>query len=270
MTAVEDTVEALEARIKDLIEEQKLLNRTVTSLQRRNLKLQELNTLKDEFIAIASHQLRTPVTAVKQYISLLMGDYVEPLTESQKLFLDKAEESNNRQLTIIDDLLQVARIDSETFKLKQSKFDLIQLLQTVASSAKDALKGRNQTIEFISSAKKIAYEGDRERLTMLFENLIDNASNYSQEKTKILIKVRKARGNVVIDVVDEGVGIAQNDLTKLFTKFSRIPNPRSVEAGGTGLGLYWAQKVANLHGGEIRVKSDEGKGSTFTVILPLK
>jgi signal transduction histidine kinase len=104
---------------------------------------------------------------------------------------------------------------------------------------------------------------------MVFENLIENASNYSPEDTTIEVKVRGTQDKVVVDVQDHGVGIPKQDFNRLFQKFSRIPNDLSVEAGGTGLGLYWAQKMIKLHGGEIKVRSKLNEGSIFTVILPL-
>jgi len=264
----DEEIEQLEAQISMLINEQRSLSRRVTSLQRRNIRLQELNNLKDEFIAVASHQLRTPATGVKQYIGLLLEGYADPITPSQKLFLEKAEDSNNRQLKIIDDLLQVARIDSESFKLNLSKVDVNSLLQSTVEDLREKISRKHQAVLYVRPRRKIYAKGDAERLRMVFENLIENASNYSQEDTNIEVRVRSASGKVIIDIKDHGVGINRLDFPKLFQKFSRIPNELSVEAGGTGLGLYWAYKIAQLHEGDIKVKSHLGEGSTFTVELP--
>jgi signal transduction histidine kinase len=261
-------IDQLQSLIESLIKEQRSLHQRVGALQRRNLKLEELNTLKDEFIAVASHQLRTPATGVKQYIGLLLEGYADPLTESQILFLKKAEESNNRQLRIIDDLLQVARIDSESFRLNMTKIELGKMLDEAVNTLRPGLALRKQTIEFNPPKKKIYVRGDLDRLGMIFENLIDNASNYSENDKKIIVTLRMQKNMALVEVKDEGVGINRRDFPKLFQKFSRIPNSLSVEVGGTGLGLYWANKVATLHGGSIKVRSQLDKGSTFTVTLP--
>lgn len=267
--SAEDEISMLETQIERLVIEQRSLNRRAASLQRRNLRLEELNKLKDEFIAVASHQLRTPATAVKQYIGLLLEGYAEPLASSQRLFLERAFESNERQLHIVDDLLQIARIDSESFRLKLSKLEVRTVIREAASELKDKLTERKQKIVYDIPEKKIPVHGDAERLLMVFENLIDNASNYSPPGTTITIKLHASKGFVLADVNDQGVGIDRRDFPKLFLKFSRIPNPLSVQVGGTGLGLYWAYKICQLHGGDIRVKSQLGKGSTFTVVLPI-
>jgi two-component system phosphate regulon sensor histidine kinase PhoR len=261
-------IRELQSQIERLIDEQRILGRRTASLQRRNVRLEELNRLKDEFIAVASHQLRTPATGVKQYIGLLLEGYADVLSESQRLFLEKADESNNRQLRIIDDLLQVARIDSESFKLTTSKIDLTGFIDECIEEIRDKVEKRDQKIIYKKPKRKIYIRGDADRLRMVFENLIDNASNYSQPGTTINIDPRVSKNMVIVDIKDQGVGISRQDFPKLFQKFSRIPNPLSVEVGGTGLGLYWALKIATLHGGEIKVKSQPGEGSVFTVKLP--
>lgn len=265
----EDPMRHLEAQIKLLMDEQRSLSRRAASLQRRNIRLQELNELKDEFIAVASHQLRTPATAVKQYIGLLLSGYSDPLSQNQELFLKKANDSNNRQLKIIDDLLQVARVDSGSFKLNLQKVDINNLLQETVEGLREKVTKKHQAVIYVRPRRKIFAKGDPERIRMVFENLIENASNYSPEDKTIEVKVRSNQEKVIVEIRDHGVGINKQDFHRLFQKFSRIPNDLSVEAGGTGLGLYWAQKMVKLHGGDIKVRSKSGEGSAFTVILPL-
>lgn len=266
--AARDEISQLEEQIERLVIEQRSINRRAASLQRRNLRLEELNRLKDEFIAVASHQLRTPATAVKQYLGLLLEGYADPLSDSQKLFLERAFESNERQLNIVDDLLQIARIDSESFRLKLSRIELRKVVREAASELEDKLAKRDQKIVYKIPKRKYPVNGDAERLLMVFENLIDNASNYSPSGTTISVDIHFSKGFTLVDIHDQGVGIDRRDYPKLFQKFSRIPNPLSVEVGGTGLGLYWAYKIVRLHGGDIQVRSKLGEGSTFTVVLP--
>ncbi len=228
-----------------------------------------LEQAKDEFISIASHQLRTPATGVKQYVGMLLEGYVGKLTEKQQTLLTKAYESNERQLQIIDDLLKVARIDAGHIDLHLAKIDIVQLLKDILYEQLAKTKSKRQALKFSSSEEVIFITADEARLRMVFENLVDNASKYTLEGKKISINVSKKSRMVVVDVKDEGIGISKKDLSKIFHKFTRLDNDMPLTADGSGLGLYWAQKIIDLHKGTIRVKSELHKGSVFTVRLPL-
>lgn len=264
------TIALLEEQIENLKKREIALNRLTASLEKRNLRLEELNQIKDEFIGIASHQLRTPATGVKQYIDLLLDGFAEEVTQSQRVFLERAQESNDRQLRIIDDLLQVARIDSETFELHKSKVDVGRLVGTSIEELKAKMNKHDNVIRLTKPKRKIEVQADEERLRMVIQNILDNAINYSPEHKTVEVSVQRKDGKLVIAVADHGVGIGREDYPKLFQKFSRIPNPLSVEVGGTGLGLYWAAKVVHLHGGKIEVRSRLGKGSIFSIVLPAR
>lgn len=265
---VQDEFNYLRQELVRLRSEQKVLHKRARGLEKRNLLLAELNQSKDDFIAIASHQLRTPATGVKQYIGLLLEGYTDPVTPSQELFLQKALLSNDRQLQIIDDLLQVARIDSASFRLKAEEANLTQLVtQTVLELASKA-KSNKQLLSVKVPKTKVKALADVAKMRMVLENLIENAINYSNPDTEIKVQLRSYATFAHISITDQGVGISKQDLSKLFQKFSRVPNSLSVEVGGTGLGLYWADKVAKLHGGSISVESTLGEGTIFTVKIP--
>ena len=266
----DDIVKQLQSEIEALRSEQKKLNKTAHELLRRNALLAELNTAKDEFIAIASHQLRTPASGVKQYLGLLLEGYAQPLTTEQKAFLQKAQQSNDRQLSIIDDLLQVARIDSESFKLDVETLLLKDTIKDVVDELREKIESKKQIISYEIPKKMIYVKADPGRLRMVFENIIDNASNYSPPGSTIQITLRSSKDYAFVDIKDEGVGIARQDLPKLFQKFSRLPNSSSIEVGGTGLGLYWVKKILQLHKGDVSLKSKLNVGSTFTVKIPIK
>ncbi len=228
-----------------------------------------LEQAKDDFISIASHQLRTPATAVKQYVGMLLDDYAGKLSPPQKKLLKKAYESNDRQLTIIEDLLKVARVDSGNIQLNIETTDIVLLLDDVVSELAVKAHARHQTIELDSAVDDLAVNVDVNRIRMVFENLIDNAIKYTPERKKIQVKIRRQLNHADIKIIDEGVGIAAKDMAKLFKKFTRIPNNLSIEAGGSGLGLYWAERIVKLHKGRIDISSTPGKGSMFNVRLPL-
>jgi PAS domain S-box-containing protein len=228
-----------------------------------------LQQAKDDFISIASHQLRTPATAVKQYVGMFLEGYAGRLSASQRKLLKRAYESNERQLMIIEDLLNIARLDAGNMKLNVATTDLVLILEDVISEQSAKAAGRRQELSLNSSSDEVAVNIDADRMRMVFENLIDNAIKYTPENKKIQVNIRRFINSAEVNIVDEGVGIAPVDIDKLFRKFSRVPNPLSIESGGSGLGLYWAERIIKLHNGRIKINSKPGKGSTFSVRLPV-
>jgi signal transduction histidine kinase len=236
-------------------------------LQKENEELVNLNRSKDEFVAIASHQLRTPATAVKQYLGLLLEGYTDPLTDGQRTFLQLAYENNDRQLHIVDEILHITRLDLDKVKLNLEKVDVCDVVRSAMLAMRRNFENRNQKVE-VKLSGRVEAVADKEQLRRALENLLENASNYSPDKRKISVGITHTEEHVDIFVKDEGVGIDPKDFPKLFQKFSRIPNPLSIEVSGTGLGLYWAQKIIRLQGGDILVESSLDKGSTFSIRLP--
>jgi PAS domain S-box-containing protein len=239
----------------------------VTDVTERE-QLAALNKAKDEFISLASHQLRTPATAVKQYIGILTEQYFGDLNEQQLMTLKSAYESNERQLTIIDDLLKVARLDAGRLHLSCRRTDMKALLNNIIREQHMRFKARRQSIAMNTDAPKVFANIDRDRMYMVLGNIIDNAGKYTRPGKKIEVRLSKKRGLVQIEVEDQGVGIDKKDFGKLFQKFSRIDNPLSTAVGGTGLGLYWSKRVIDLHGGSIEVRSKVNAGTTFIIKIP--
>jgi signal transduction histidine kinase len=242
----------------------------IKRLKRQNNELKQLNSSKDEFIALASHQLRTPATGVKQYLGMLLEGYMGPLPPEQRDFLQKAYESNERQLSTINDLLQIAQIDSNKVVLHPIPCDVSALIDAVVNELKVTATNRRQGIVVRKRGQSFKILADETRLRMVLDNLVDNASKYSPENTTITITLSATPKELVISVSDQGVGIASEDTGKLFHKFSRIDNPRSIAVGGNGLGLYLAQRIVRAHDGDIEVTSAVQEGSTFTIRLPIK
>jgi PAS domain S-box-containing protein len=238
------------------------------TLKAQRSRLIALHNSKDEFISLASHQLRTPASGVKQYLGMLLEGYAGKLTEQQQNFLKIAYESNERQLTIINDLLMVAQIDADKIVLNRTPTDLVELVRTVVAEQDSLFKTRNQVVTLLTAKPQIQNTVDAARIRMVLENLIDNASKYSGENKTITININETPKDTVLSVKDSGVGIAKKDLDKLFQKFSRVHNPLSDKVGGSGLGLYWAKRIIDLHGGSIEVESRLRQGSTFIITLP--
>ena len=227
-----------------------------------------LERSKDEFIALASHQLRTPATAVKQYTAMLLEGYVGDLTEEQRHMLNKIYESNERQITTINDLLRVAQIDAGRMSLALSEVDMNKLIKDVVNEQMPKFLSRSQDVQVQLPETTVWAAIDHGRFRMALENLIDNASKYTPDGKSIHIRLGHQNGRIVIEIRDEGVGIPKEEYLRIFDKFSRIDNPLSISVGGTGLGLYWVQKILDLHRAKISVRSKVNEGTTFTIYLP--
>lgn len=237
-------------------------------LKHQQKELQKLNRSKDEFISLASHQLRTPATIVKQYLGILKAGIGGPLTPEQIELLEKADLSNERQIETINDLLRVAQIDAGKVNLDKQRTDVAELVKSCLDEQADLLRQHNQSLAFNRTEKPALANVDIARLRMAIENLVNNASKYTPDGGKIEVLVKTDNNEVLVSIADNGVGIKESDLPKLFKQFSRIHNELSEHAGGSGLGLYWANKVITLHGGQIGVTSKVGKGTTFLIRIP--
>lgn len=232
-------------------------------------QLVELNKAKDEFISIASHQLRTPATGIKQYLGMLLEGYAGKIPAAQKKIIKTAYYSNERQLKIANDLLRVAQADASEVKLKLSRVNLVDILTDVTRELAPKFEAKKQNLKITQRPAIIAGNFDPIYMRMVFENLIDNASKYTPDEKNINMQISSGSKNLIIKIKDEGIGIRKSDMPKLFKKFSRIDNPLSTSAGGTGLGLYWVKKIVELHGGTITATSEYKKGSQFVITLPL-
>ncbi len=229
----------------------------------------ELAQAKDDLLSIASHQLRTPATGVKQYIGMLLEGYAGKITPKQRQLLKEAYSSNERQLGIIDEILHVARIDTGRLVLQTERLKIRDLIdQSLRDHAAD-IKAKKQVI-LTSFPKKILYaNGDPQYVRMAVDNIISNAIKYTPEHGTITVKIKRHGDFAAVSVADTGVGIARDDLDKLFQKFSRISNELSRQTAGSGVGLYIAKQIIEMHGGTITAESEEGQGTTFTFMLPL-
>ncbi len=230
--------------------------------------LVEINKSKDEFISIASHQLRTPATGVKQYLAMLRDGLFGELTEQQCEILERAYESNERQLRIVTDLLKVAQVDSGKVVLRKEMTNINQLVHYLIRDNMDMFKRRNQQLVFQPLDIKVEADIDSEIVRMVVENIIDNASKYTEEGKSIEVTITDDKNSVKIAIADEGVGIPKEMQRELFKKFVRIDNELSMKVGGTGLGLYWAKRSIDMHGGNIVYHENSPHGSIFEIILP--
>ncbi|MGH9466371.1 MAG: ATP-binding protein, partial [Terriglobales bacterium] len=234
----------------------------------------EVDRMKNEFISIASHQLRTPMSGVKGVLALLIEEVLGPLNAEQKQFLHRAYESNERLIALVNDLLNVSRLEQGSLLLRDEPVDLAALLRTLSTEFQPRAARYRQSLQLQepgapgSEPGAALVHGDAVRLREVFANLLDNAIKYTPEGGAVRLSWRPSPAAVEVEVSDTGVGIPADKLPSLFVKFNRIQNPLSGREFGTGLGLYFARSVVELHHGRIEVSSQPGQGTTFRVILP--
>jgi len=244
------------------------LKKEKEQLELEREKLLKLNEAKEDFIAVASHQLRTPATAVKQYLGMLHEGMLGELTEPQKNAITKAYNSNNHQLNIIDDLLRIARIDAGKVVVNKTATDLTRLIDDVSQQFTYRLIEKRLTLKISLPKEKVLLHIDPNLMQTVMENLIDNAIKYSKEDGSIEVRMTKNKSKVVVCIEDDGIGMTEEDQSKLFQKFTRSNSRSAANIGGTGLGLYWVKSVLDMHKAAVNVRSEYGKGTTMEVVLP--
>ncbi|MBU2591988.1 MAG: ATP-binding protein [Patescibacteria group bacterium] len=248
----------------------KEVDRATRKLQRANIRLKELSTLKDEFVSIASHQLRTPMTAIKSYLWLVMRKKGKALDSRNRRNLDRAYTSVERMIVLVKDMLTVSRIEGKRLDLDMVEIDLHELAKKVYQELK--IKADEKDVRLVLESPKIktVVKADQERIREVIQNLTDNAIKFTPKGGRARIFFRKTDNRIETSISDTGAGISKRDMPKLFQKFSRLEHSFSkiAETPGTGLGLYIAKQIVGLHKGSIRVKSKVGKGSIFTFSLP--
>ena len=227
----------------------------------------EIQRSKDELLALASHQLRTPASGVKQYLGLLSGGMLGELNEMQREVTKKAYDANERQLEIINELLYVSKIDAGQLHIQPRRTNITELIRRSIDNFEEQASHKNISLVFAKSTPDYFIHVDDRYIGMAIENLISNAIKYSHPDSKVTMKVTNTRQQLEFSVTDRGVGVAEADIPEIFGKFNRVDNVLSRKEGGSGLGLFLAKQLATAHGGDIRVTSKEGKGSTFTLVL---
>ncbi len=243
-----------------------LLLQRVRSL--RASKDQEVQMMKDDLLALAAHQLRTPATAVKQYIVMTLDGYGGKLSRNQKELVKKAYENNERQLRTVNEMLYVANADAGKLRLLPRSVDIVRLVREAIEEQADNIKTKRHELVVHLPSTPLHYDADELYLRMAVSNLISNAIKYTPDAGKIEVSLKVTPRNITISVKDNGVGISKKQMPELFKKFSRLDNPLSAHAMGNGLGLYLARRVIELHHGRIKVTSVHTVGSEFTIILP--
>jgi len=237
-------------------------------LDAQNRELQEIERERANFISTISHELRTPLTSVSAFTDLLSRNTQGNLDERQIHQLDLVKKNAKRLGIIIDDLFDVTRINAGTFEILPDEFDISQLMNEIHQSMLPIMIEKRQGLIFEKPDQELWFSGDRDRIAQVATNLLSNASKYSPADSDITLVLGVNGEDMLIEVRDKGIGISKRDQRLLFTPFFRADNQETRSVEGTGLGLIVTQKIVELHQGFIGIKSQPGKGSTFTVTLP--
>jgi len=230
-----------------------------------------IERMKTEFVSLSAHQLRTPLSAIKWTLRMLLDGDLGVITDEQRDFIEKTYKSNERMISLINDLLDVTRIDEGRYLYKPILTDLEPICQFVINSCQEETERKKLKLKFKKPEEKLPKAiVDVEKIKLVIQNLLENAIRYTKSGGEILVSLRHLKKEIEFSVRDTGIGIPKNQQARVFTKFFRAANVIRMETEGSGLGLFITKNIIEAHGGKIWFESEEGKGTTFYFTLPVK
>ena len=228
------------------------------------------NKIKTEFVSVASHQLKTPIAEIKWQLELLLSKFSDGMSDKQKEILSEVMHSGDRMARLINDLLDVARIDQGRIPLAKEQFNLCQIIDQTVKEYQTMADVSGSNISVSCPVEKQEVFADKRRVLVVLDNLVSNAIKYTEEKGKVEIFLEPHEGEVQVCIRDNGVGIPKDEQDRIFEKFFRSNNSIKNKTDGTGLGLYIAKNIVQQSGGKIWFQSIEDVGSEFYFTLPLE
>jgi signal transduction histidine kinase len=244
--------------------------RVLRQLQKTNQRLKEMDETKDEFISMASHQLRTPLTSVKGYVSMVLEGDAGKITTQQKELLTQAFTSSQRMVYLIADLLNVSRLKTGKFIIDAKPTNLADVVEGEISQLREQAKSKKMKFVYDKPANFPEILLDETKIRQVIMNFTDNAIYYTPMGGSITIELKCDKSHIYFMVKDNGLGVPKAEQSHLFGKFYRASNAKKARPDGTGLGLFMAKKVVTAQGGSILFESVEGKGSTFGFVFDRK
>lgn len=249
---------------------QEEIEKATTDLKSANTQLEVLDKLKDEFVSVASHELRTPMTAIKSYAWMVLNNKAGEISPKAHIYLDRVYTSTERLIHLVNEMLDVSRIESGRVTLHKTSINPLDLCDDMQTEFAAKVADAQVTFTIHKPDMLPSIEIDQEKITQVLENLIGNSIKYSQKGATITLTVTQEGNLVRFSIADTGRGIASDDMPKLFKKFGRLENSLvTVTAESSGLGLFISKQYVELHGGTVDVQSELGKGSTFSFTLPI-
>jgi two-component system phosphate regulon sensor histidine kinase PhoR len=238
----------------------------VVIIMRDYTEVKKSQDIRSDFVANVSHELKTPLTSIKGFLEVIETSAKDdPQMQKKSIKIMKAQA--NKMQILIDDLLLLNRIEQQEHIKLRDRVNIIEVLKEVISNYSEQANEKNITIKFTNSKKNFFVKGDKEKLTVLFKNILDNAIKYSPLSTQIIFEVNSKNEKVLITIQDQGIGIPKKDILRITERFYRSDNGKKLKIEGTGIGLSIVKHIINQHEGELRISSIEGKGSEFIVEL---
>ena len=229
----------------------------------------EVDRAKTEFVSLASHQLRTPLSAIRWYSEMLLSKYVGDLNEKQKQYVKEIYAGNLRMVELVNALLNVSRIDLGTFAIEPEPVNLVEICESVLGELNPQIMLKKQTVEKNFRTAPASYSADAKLIRIVFQNFLSNSVKYTQPEGHIAVEIATQGSDLYIRVSDNGYGIPKQQHGKIFEKLFRADNVRQKDTEGTGLGMYIVKAIVESSGGKIWFESAENEGTTFHVLLPL-
>ncbi|NBD74393.1 hypothetical protein GVX82_05130 [Patescibacteria group bacterium] len=255
--------------VRTELEQRREIEHLVEKLQHANERLKKLDTMKTEFVSVASHQMRSPLTAIMGYSSLILEGSFGPVSEKVRGAATKILRSGKSMSIAIDDFLNVTRIEQGRMQYDAETFDLVELVAGTVEDLQLVAEEKHLALSAKLPDHAVEIHADRGKIKQVLTNLIDNAMKYTREGLITVTVTLPNMNEVQVSVADTGIGIPTENLPDLFQKFVRADNANTLSVQGTGLGLYIAMQLVAAHKGRIWVESEEGKGSTFSFTLPI-
>lgn len=255
---------------KEIEELAQSVNEMIARLQEARLHEKEVELLKTEFVSLAAHQLRTPLSGMKWTLQgFLEGDF-GILTNEQKEFLGRTYLSNEKMINLINDLLNVTRIEEGRYLYHPVPVQLKDVIGSLVKSYQEEARRRGILLTFFCSEKELPQVlADEEKIRLATENLIDNALRYTLKGGKVTVSLKRDTENIEVSIQDTGIGVPDHERHRVFEKFFRAENARKIDTQGSGLGAYLAKNIVEAHEGKIWLESEEGRGTTFTFAIPI-
>jgi signal transduction histidine kinase len=234
------------------------------------IRVQRAQEMKTEFVSLTAHQLRTPLSAIKWSTKMLLDGDAGTLAKAQQELLKKSFASTDRMIRLINDLLNVARIEEGHYLYRPALFKVGDIVKSMVESYQDAAQQKKIGLLLKGSPKDIPQVlVDAEKIQLAVQNLLDNALHYTKKGGKVTVEISHDTKEMRVSFTDTGIGIPKKQQSRVFEKFFRATNARKVDTDGSGLGLYLVHNIVEAHGGKVWFESEEGKGTTFTFSLPI-
>lgn len=242
----------------------------IEKLRKENVKLKTINENKSDVISITAHQLRTSLSALKWILKMLIDEDVGKLTSEQSELINKAYSSNERMLSLVNDLLTLSHTEDASISYDFIKIDCVKLIEQSLFDFSGETNKKDVELIFLKPDSSLPpILGDEEMIRVVIQNLIENSIKYSNTGGKVFISVKQKDNCIQISVRDTGIGINKEDQDKIFTKFYRAPNAIEKDTIGSGLGLFTTKNIIERHKGKIWFENAEDGGATFFVTLPI-